>query len=151
MYQKILAPLDGSEFSECSLEHVTAIAKGCDVPGVVLLQVLEPLRSEAKYYGVSAGTFREARKKVRAQTGDYLAKVADNLREKGITAKTAVVEGEPSDEILNYADKNKVDLIIMSTHGNSGLTRWAFGSVADRVIRHSVVPVMVIAPPGCRR
>jgi len=151
MYKKILAPLDGSEFSECSLDHVTAVAKGSDVPSVILLRVLETYHKQAGYTGLSEETIREVRKEIRAESEDYLAKVADNLKKKGITATTAVVEGKPSEEILNYATKNKVDLIIMSTHGSSGLTRWAFGSVADRVIRHSAVPVLVIAPPGCRR
>ena len=151
MYKKILAPLDGSEFSECSLEHVTAVAKGCDVPSVVLLKVVETYHRYGGYTGLSEETVREAQKQARAKSEDYLAKVAGKLKKKGVNAETAVVEGKPSDEILNYADKNKVDLIIMSTHGSSGLTRWAFGSVADRVIRYSAAPVLAIAPPGCRR
>jgi nucleotide-binding universal stress UspA family protein len=151
MYKKILAPLDGSEFSECSLDHVTAVAKGCQVPNVILLHVVEPQDRYAGYAGISKEMLGEIQKELRTNTEDYLAKVADKLKKKGVNTKTAVVEGKPSDEILNYADKNRADLIIMSTHGSSGLTRWAFGSVADKVIRHSPVPVLVIAPPGCRR
>ena len=151
MYKNILAPLDGSELSECSLDHVTAVAKGCQVPNVILLHVVEPHDRYAGYTGISQEMLGEIRKELRTNTEDYLAKVVDKLKKKGINAKTAVVEGKPSDEILNYADKNQADLIIMSTHGSSGLTRWAFGSVADKVIRHSPVPVLVIAPPGCRR
>jgi len=151
MYKKILAPLDGSEFSECSLDHVTAVAKGCQVPNVILLHVVEPHDRYTGYTGISKEMLGEIQKELRTNTEDYLAKVVDKLKKKGVNAKTAVVEGKPSDEILNYADKNQADLIIMSTHGSSGLTRWAFGSVADKVVRHSPVPVLVIAPPGCRR
>ena len=151
MYKKILAPLDGSEFSECSLMHVMAIAKGCAVPGVVLLRIIEPLNKYMVYAGIGQKALREIRKEFLAQTGEYLAKTADQLKKKGINAETVIIEGEPADEILNYADKKQADLIIMSTHGSSGLTRWAFGSVSDKVIRHSPVPVLVIAPAGCRR
>jgi len=152
MYKKILAPLDGSEFSECSLDHVTAIAKGCAVPSVVLLHVVEPPEGyAAEYTRIVSEAIDEVKKKFRAQTKNRLAKIADRLKKNGINASTVTVEGKPSDEILNYADKNRVDLILLSTHGSSGLTRWAFGSVADKVIRHSTVPVLVIAPPGCRR
>jgi nucleotide-binding universal stress UspA family protein len=151
MYKKIVAPLDGSKFSECSLDHVTAIAKGCQVNDVVLLHVVEPSTRYTGYTGVSQETLDEIWKQFRAQTKEYLGKVADSLKKKGINARPVIVEGKPADEILNYADKEKADLIIMSTHGNSGLTRWAFGSVADRVVRHSPVPVLVIAPAGCRQ
>ena len=151
MYKKILAPLDGSEFSECSLDHVTAVAKGCQVPNVILLHVVEPHDRYAGYTGISQEMLGEIRKELRTNTEDYQAKVVDKLKKKGINAKTAVVEGKPSEEILSYATKNKVDLIIMSTHGSSGFTRWAFGSVADKITRHSAVPVLVIAPAGCRK
>jgi len=151
MYKNILAPLDGSEFSECSLKHVTAVAKGCAVPGVVLLRIIEPLNKYMAYAGISQEALGEMRRKLQTETKRYMAKTADKLKKKGINAKTVIIEGMPSDEILNYADKNQIDLIIMSTHGNSGLTRWAFGSVADKVIRHSPVPVLAIAPPGCRK
>jgi nucleotide-binding universal stress UspA family protein len=151
MYKKIVAPLDGSEFSECSLDHVTAIAKGCQVNHVVLLKVMEPHDRYTGYTGVSQETLDEMRQKVRGQSEEYLARVADRLKEKGVKASPVIVEGKPADEIINYASQNQADLIIMSTHGSSGLTRWAFGSVADRVVRHAPVPVLVIAPPGCRK
>jgi nucleotide-binding universal stress UspA family protein len=152
MYKKILAPLDGSELSECSLEHVTAIAKGCAVPSVVLLYIVEPVEGYAvEYTRISAEAIDAMKKEFRAKTEKHLAKMANKLKKNGVNVSTVTVEGKPSDEILNYADKNQVDLIIMSTHGSSGLTRWAFGSVADKVIRHSPVPVLVIAPPGCRK
>jgi len=147
MYKKILAPLDGSKFSECSLEHIKTIATGCQVPEVVLLMVIElprqPLERGEEWP-------REVEERGRSWAKDYLAKVANGLKKEGIAAKTVVVTGWPADEILDYADKNKVDLIIMSTHGRSGVTRWVFGSVADRVLRHAKAPVLMVSPPGCR-
>jgi nucleotide-binding universal stress UspA family protein len=151
MYKKIVAPLDGSELSECSLEHVAALAQGCQIPSVVLLNVVEPLSRYTNYAGVSQETFNETRKKFLAQNKEYLNKVADRLKKKGINAIPVTVEGRPAEEILDYAEKEKADLIVMSTHGSSGFSRWAFGSVADKVVRHSPVPVLLIAPAGCRK
>lgn len=150
MYKKILAPLDGSELSECSLKHVTAIAKGCAVPGVVLLHIIEPPTYTA-YAVISQELLSDILRKSKTKTKRYMAKAVDKLKKNGINAKTVIIEGMPSDEILNYTEKNQVDLIIMSTKGSSGLTRWAFGSVTDKVMRNSPVPVLVIAPPGCRK
>lgn len=88
--------------------------------------------------------------KLRAEATDYLLKMADNLKKDGVAAETVVVVGWPAEKIMEYSEKNKVDLIIMSTHGRSGITRFTFGSVAEKVSRHSVVPVMTVTPPGCR-
>ena len=154
MYKKILVPLDGSSFSECILDQVKAIALGCKVPEVILLTVLEPTISDVTFW-VSPewiSKTKEAEEKVPAEASSYLSKVVDGLKKEGVAAKTAVIKSTrtPPEEILNYAKDNQVDLIIMSTHGRSGVTRWAFGSVADKVVRNSLVPVLMASPKGCR-
>jgi nucleotide-binding universal stress UspA family protein len=147
MYKRILVPLDGSEFSECGLEHVKAIATGCNVPEVVLLRVIEPIPEVG---WISTDFVKDAEKNALANADDYLAKLAETLKSEGVAIRTATISGKAADEIVDYASKNKVDLIIMSTHGSSGVVRWALGSVADRVLRHSSVPVLVAAPQACR-
>jgi len=151
MYKKILVPLDGSEFSECSLEHVRAVAAGCRVPKVVLLRVVEPLPG---VYELGEEWRRNTEAKLQVEAKDYLSKVANNLKgdlKKGSVAiETVVVKGNPAYEILEYSKKNQIDLIIMSTHGRSGVSRWVMGSVADRVLRHSLAPVLIVSPAGCR-
>ncbi len=148
MYKRILAPLDGSEFSECLLPHLRAIALGCQVPAVVLLRVIEPLPPLAK---VTQPWLREVAEKEQAEAKDYLSKLAAELKNEGIAAETVVMIGQPDEEILNFAQRNEADLIIMSTHGRSGATRWLLGGVTDRVVRHSPVAVLTVAPAGCRR
>jgi len=81
---------------------------------------------------------------------DYVLKVQNNLKTRGIAPRAVTVKGTAADEILSYAEKNDVDLIVMSTHGRSGLSRFFFGSVAEKVSRHSRVPVLLISPQGCR-
>lgn len=152
MYKKILVPLDGSEFSECSLEHVKAIAIGCKVPEVVLLRVVEPVSSAtyAAYAEVHGDWVTQIEKQDQAEAESYLSKLADNLRKEGIAAQTTIVSGRPSEEILDYASNNQVDLIIMSTHGKAGLSRWVFGSVTGKILHDSAVPVMVVPSPSGR-
>ena len=147
MYKKILAPLDGSGFSECSLEHVKAVATGCQVPEVVLLMVVEPIKTIA-YAETSGDWVAEKEKQNQTEAENYLSKLVENLRGEGVAVQTAVVHGNPAEEILDYAKNNQVGLIVMSTHGRSGISRWAFGSVTDRVLRHSAVPVLITQPPG---
>ncbi|MDD4984478.1 MAG: universal stress protein [Dehalococcoidales bacterium] len=153
MYKKILAPLDGSELSECTLRHLKAVAKGCQTPEVVLLYIVEPYHKGEMHYrhiGLTEEELHQGEVKEEAYGKDYLAKVAEKMKKDGLKVKTDVIHGMPAEEIVNYAEKNGVDLIIMSTHGRSGVTRWALGSVAERVLRHSATPVLVAAPKSCR-
>ena len=146
MYKKILVPLDGSEFAERSLEQVKAIARGCSVPEVVLIGVVEPVQQAGELTMVLGGDWNV---KVEKEALDwlkiYLANIAGKLGGEGVTAKTAIARGKAADEILDYAAKSKADLIVMTTHGRSGLARWAMGSVADRIVRHAQVPVLLIS------
>jgi nucleotide-binding universal stress UspA family protein len=152
MYKKILVPLDGSEFSECSLEHVKAIASGCRVPQTVLLRVVEPLSAETVSALAMAGgdLMRRAELESQAEAKDYMKKTKASLANDGLAVETAIVDGRAAEEILDYAKNNKVDLIVMTTHGKTGISRWFFGSVAEKVLQHSAVPVLMISPAGCR-
>ena len=152
MYNKILVPLDGSEMSECSLEHVKAIASGCDAGEVVLLTVTGEEGGGAVTWGGAASAEQLDRMERQARNAaiEYMKKVTDQLRAEGLNAGSMVLKGSPADAILDYAENNGVDLIIISTHGRSGPSRWALGSVTDHVLRKSIMPVMIVSPKGCR-
>ncbi len=79
----------------------------------------------------------------------YLDRVQRSLIKKGLDVETAVLLGNPAEAIVAYATKNEVDLIIMASHGRSGISRWASGSTTDRVFRSSCVPVLMVRAPGC--
>jgi len=160
MYKSILVPLDGSKLAECSLQHVAAIAQGCHVPEVTLLAVIEqPQQSFSSEDGSKSQVEEMFRQQEQTQSkslenaNKYLVKASAKLSKDNIKARIDVVQAPRgkgvAEVILEYA-KNATDLIIMSTHGRSGITRWAMGSVADKVIRHSVVPVLIVASTGCR-
>lgn len=147
MYKKILAPLDGSEISERSLEHIKSIATGCHVPEVILFGVVEPVPQAGEINAFLGSDWEvEAEKQALNWIQKYLVESADRLSGEGVNAKVAVAKGRAADEILDYASKNNVDLIIMSTHGRSGVARWAMGSVADKVVRHARSPVLIVPP-----
>ena len=83
------------------------------------------------------------------QADKYLDRIQRRLLKKGIKADTEVLLGKPAEAITSYAEANGVDLIIMSSHGRSGISRWASGSVAERVFRSACVPVLMVRAPGC--
>jgi nucleotide-binding universal stress UspA family protein len=75
---------------------------------------------------------------------EYLERVAVNVQEHGIKIQMVTIVGHPHIQIIEYAETNQMDLIVMCTHGRSGLSRWLMGSVADRVVRGASVPVLVV-------
>lgn len=149
MYRRVLVPLDGSEFSECIVPHAKAVATGCQVPQVVLLGVVEAVRPAVSAY-MDNSVLEQARRGWIADIRNYLNRIGGGFKQGGSGVETVVVEGNAAEEILDYAARSHVDLIMMSTHGRTGIVRWAVGSVTDRVLRHSTAPVMVAAPSACR-
>ncbi|MFH0847153.1 MAG: universal stress protein [Chloroflexota bacterium] len=149
MYNRILVPLDGSKLAESSLEHVKAIATGCQVAEVILLAVVSGYRPGA---GFSWGGVESEKQmagmaeKAQAKARSYLDSVGAKLAEKGMVVRTCVMIGSPAETILNYVKDNNIDLIVIATHGRSGLSRWALGSVAEKVLTASPVPVFIVSP-----
>ncbi len=150
MYTKILVPLDGSETSESSLPHVKAIALGCGVPDVILLMIVEPVFNQEA--GTTDMVGRDLMAKVEEENKEknrvYLNRLVGGFTAEGIHTSAALGYGKPADEIIDFAEKHNVDLIVMCTHGRSGITRWVLGSVAEKVVRHSPVPVLTVSPAG---
>lgn len=158
MYKKIMVPLDGSELAECVLPHVESIVKGCHAPDVVLVRVVEPVLLPAGMGTDGSVIFTEQdAARIRSQSDslhkhnaeDYLKKLASRMQPGIPHLHTEVLVGKPADTLAAYAEKNGIDLIVIATHGRSGVSRWVWGSVADRVLRSACVPVMMIRAPGC--
>lgn len=149
MYRKIMVPLDGSGLGECALEHAKEIAKGCSVP---LIELVTVVKTFFWWEGEVADPriYEEVEEEEKAKAQEYLDGEKKKLEQAGFTAGTVILEGNAAQAIIDYAEKNGVDLILMTTHGRSGVTRFALGSVTDKVVRTVSVPVLVIAPEGCR-
>jgi nucleotide-binding universal stress UspA family protein len=141
--QRILVPLDGSDRAEQVLPPAVSVARALDAE-IVLFRVPIAHVSGGSYasdwYVPLEGTFESANHIAEK----YLNRVADELRVQGVRVSTGTQMGGVADAILEYADANKIDLIAMCTHGRTGLARWTLGSVADRVLRASSLPLLLV-------
>ena len=149
MYQKILVPLDGSALAECVLPHVEAIAKGCGAKIVVLVRAAQPWRVPiAAHTSFNAETWRKMESEHKAAVQKYLDKLASRIKLGKIDVGTEVIFGKAADIIADYANNNEVDLIVIATHGRTGIGRWVMGSVADRILHSVHAPVLMVRAPG---
>lgn len=146
MYKKILVPLDGSNLAECVLPHVKAIATGCGAEKVILLRVVEPPPPETP----PALDFQALQEAGMKAAEYYLAETKAALSKEGLSVEATVSTGKPAEAITEFAQSNEVDLIALATHGRSGISRWVFGSVADRLMRSSLAPLLLIRPKGSK-
>jgi nucleotide-binding universal stress UspA family protein len=89
----------------------------------------------------------ETHNKVEAEK--YLKEIVAQLAKVGVNAKAEVIYGKAAEVLGDFASKNDFDLVIIATHGRSGISRWVWGSVADRVLRSVCVPVLMVRAPGC--
>jgi nucleotide-binding universal stress UspA family protein len=153
MIKRILVPLDGSKLAESALDYVEEISTKLGVEKVTLISVTERVQGYRLIDDPAApGEGRlapEATGKMERQADKYLKRIGKRLEDKGIKVETEVALGDPAREISIYAESPGSDLIVMASHGRSGPSRWAHGSVADRVLRAVCIPVMVIRAPGC--
>jgi len=142
MFKSILVPLDGSSLAEGILSQVRELAR-LHGSNVVLLRVAFAL----VFPGADP---TEAQVKTTEEAEEYVERIRESLEKEGIKAEAHVRYGFPSEEILSAAGRGGVDLIAMATHGRSGPARWMLGSVAEQVVRHSGVPVLVIRVAGAK-
>jgi nucleotide-binding universal stress UspA family protein len=152
MYSKIMVPLDGSKLAECVLSHVEALAKGCQVKEVEFVKVFEPfampsgadfVMSEEDIVKIDAENKADAEK--------YIQGIVKGAQNMGIKATGKVIKKADgvAEDLAGHASKSGADLIVIATHGRSGPSRWVWGSVADRILRSSCVPVLMVRAPGC--
>lgn len=147
MFSKILVPLDGSTFAETALNYALSLAHAFASQITLLRVVPHPQVVLSEYTYESADLFLELREAALREAEEYLKTQVSNLSRQGYDAHYQVVEGDNVAEwILDVTADKAADVIIMSTHGRSGLQRWVFGSVAEKVIRQAEVPVLLVRP-----
>jgi nucleotide-binding universal stress UspA family protein len=153
MFSRVMVPLDGSKVGEAAIpviiQLVDKLAPGTKVE-VILIGVITLLRHWVVVGEASAPVSytEEELKLIKERVTDYLTRTGESLQEKGVTVSTIVSSGNAADEIIKAAEESKVDLIAMSTHGRSGLRRIAFGSITDKVLHRSPVPVLMVRAPA---
>ncbi len=160
MYEKILVPLDGSKLAECVIPHIQAMAANGVTKEIYLVQVIEPYQKPPfTDYIFEEGKVKkvieeEQIKKIEAAyktaAEEYLKKIARELNYENVKINYQVmVHSSVAESLAEFVDKNQIDLIVIATHGRSGVSRWVWGSVADRILRSSCVPVLMVRAPGC--
>jgi nucleotide-binding universal stress UspA family protein len=155
MFKRILVPLDGSRFASRALRYAAEVAQGFGAE-VVLIQVIKPATSvidAGAPVGVSVAGSEiavqaalEADKRNAARARRYLSGKVRAIRSRHIQSSYRVLIGDIAHSIIEFSEKQSIDLVVMTTHGKSGLRRAVMGSVADVVIRESGKPVLVIRP-----
>jgi nucleotide-binding universal stress UspA family protein len=139
VFNHMLVPMDGSPLAERVLPHVVATARAWDAR-VTVLQVCEPPRG-----GETVRSIDALRWHLRTAEADaYLKQVVARLRKAGIKAQPQRLEGRAAEQITAYAYQNAVDLIILSSHGRTGLTGWNVSSVVQKVLAGTLTSIMIV-------
>ncbi|POG54646.1 universal stress protein [Haloferax marisrubri] len=140
MYSRILFPTDGSDCADAALDHAIEHARTYDATlvGLYVADVREV------GYAAPALSLERVREALLESGEQVLGRVAERAREAGVEVETAVTEGTPASEIIRHADERDIDLVVMGTHGRSGIDRYLIGSVAERVVRGSDAPVLTV-------
>jgi nucleotide-binding universal stress UspA family protein len=155
MYKKIMVPLDGSELAECVLPHVDGFVTGCQVETIIFVRVIEPTRhsllsstTNPQYSEMMQENLKLMEEEEKSSAANYLKEVISRVKQGEIKYKTDVLAGKVADRLVDYAEASEIDLIIIATHGRSGISRWVRGSIADRILRSSCAPVLMVRADG---
>jgi len=141
MYKKILVPLDGSPLAEKALDHAVRMARAFDSE-IILFEVVHFMPIYGSPELVAPLLVDEKQKELAEK---YLAKVAREIEAKGVKVRSLVKTGQQvAIEIIDFAKENRVDLIIMSTRGRSGISRWVLGSTAHKVLTRAETPILLL-------
>lgn len=145
MPQSILVPLDGSPLAGLAVPEALALGKLAD-SRVTLLRVVPPIQDiihDGETFSVDQQWERS-----KAAALNYLKSICDQPEWKKIAVQVAVEMGEPAEVIIDFAEKHKIDRIVLSTHGRTGLNRWVSGSVAEKVLRAAGRTIVLVRPPS---
>ena len=143
MYKKILVPLDGSELAEKALDHAEELAKTYGAE-IILFEVIPLMPIYGSPELVTPLIVDEDKNKNEA-VERYLTNLAEEMKTRGHKVTAIVRTGQQvAVEIIDFAKERGVDLIVMCTHGRSGITRWVLGSVAHKVLTRAETPILLI-------
>jgi nucleotide-binding universal stress UspA family protein len=147
MYKKILVPLDGSPLARTALSHARDIALHTRAEITLLHVVVYSLRDFLVTDPLLSASLADDILTIRHKAADDLEQTAASLRRAGLCVKTAVCDGKDvAETILEYASEMRADLIVMTTHGRSGVARWLLGSVAKKIVQGTSTAMLVIRP-----
>lgn len=167
MFDKVLVPLDGSELAEAALPFVEELAQR-RVTEIILLRVVRvpqdstigtvfqpsmslPGSAEDEVLARHPVYREQEMESVRTETARSLNRAKERLSKVAAEVRVEVAFGRPARKIVEFAEREKVNLLVLSSHGRTGFGRWVFGGTADRVLRATAIPILLIRPPGVRQ
>lgn len=142
-YEDVLVPTDGSGCAEAAVDVALDLATAFDAE-IHAVSVVDVNTVAAQSELTNA---RLVLDELEDQAQAAVDRVADRTRSRGLGGETAVLQGSPASALMDYTEENGVDVVVMGTHGRSGLGRFLLGSTTERLIRHASVPVMSVRPP----
>ncbi len=146
MYRRILVPLDGSPLAEAVLPYAEDLARSTGAELVFLRVTPNPVAEIGLADPTLVAGYIEEVNRLEAEATRKLETLCSELESAGFRASFLVREGLVAETIMDVAKFMEADVIAMSTHGRSGISRWLLGSVADRIVNHSEIPVLLIRP-----
>jgi len=147
MFKRLLVPLDGSTRAEKAIPVAARIARASG-GSIVLLQVVDTPIKYGKYVTPTSFATEKDVEAEKAQATEYLTALAQSDKLEGIGTKIEVESAAIAPTLLSYAQPSTADLLVMCSHGYTGFKRWTLGSIADKVIRHAAVPVLLLRENG---
>jgi len=145
MYKKILVPLDGSKVAEGVLPHAKSLAYSEGAELVLLTVAANPAMD---FVFSDPGLAQDAVSEQEEKSKTYISEVENGLKAEGFRVSTLLRIGSVAEVILGVAEELQADVIAMSTHGRTGPARWLLGSIAERVVHNSNIPVLLIRAKG---
>jgi nucleotide-binding universal stress UspA family protein len=141
VFKRILVPLDGSETAEKVIPFVISEAK-LHGGSVLLLRVIAPLR---RSLSTSPSILGHVYEQVEQIASDYLDRISDTIQAEGIEVENLIEHGTPAQTIIETAEQNGCDLIILGSHGETNAAQWRVGSVADKVLKaKSLISILLV-------
>jgi nucleotide-binding universal stress UspA family protein len=150
-YKHIIVPLDGSELAECVLPHVEGVTSSASTATVELVRIVPPLEMHYKAaLPLDAKQEKQMNDAAIKEAEDYLQKVKAKLNVSTAIITTKALSGHVAETLAGYIEKSGADLLLIATHGRTGISRWVMGSIAQRMLEIACVPVLMVRPPSCR-
>jgi len=150
MYRKILVPLDGSKLAESVFPHLENLLQGLkETPEIIITQAVDPISVPVGREAMQFSTIdqvKEYESHRRKDAEKYLGETATLLAARGISTKIVILTGKAGDVLADYVRKNGVDLVVIATHGRSGIKQMVMGSVAQFLTHSLSVPILMVHP-----
>lgn len=139
MFEHLLIPLDGSSLAECVLPHGLAVARALGARATVL-QVVEQIEAAGRTRAIDPLEWHYSE----AEAGAYLQEVAERLRQAGLPTTQILLQGDPAERVIDHAQAEHADLLLLSSHGRSGLSGWNVSSVVQKILARAYISILLV-------